>query len=354
MPPSDRAPEETVKAVLADELTARILGSRGGRRLLAMDDRAMREFLTSAASSLSVRPTDDPELKATIDAARAETRQRMDVVLSADLDHISGLAGALTALDEAGYAPRNCAGASGGAVMAALLAAGYLPNETVRMIGAIAVRPSGRRNLIPPRPGEIRTSQELLAWLADVLSARGVRTFGDLMLVRELRVSASLQSIADRLPGPVTTFALLGDLLPTHPSYGGGRAGKLGLEAPPGADVSRPVDDWFAAAWELFEADSSFLLDGRRLVCALAYLDGPTCEVLSRDGFLAEVEREIGTLDSELNAYGLHLRKACRGALSTPVDAPPAAGPGAAARESRLQVVVLQEQSDRVVVLPRD
>ena len=353
MTPSDRSPEETVKAVQADQLAERILSSRGGRRLLAMDDRAMREFLTSAASSLSVRPTDDPDLKDTLAAARAETRQRMDVVLSADIAHVLGLAGALTALDEAGYTARNCAGVSGGAIVAALLATGYLPNEITRLLNALALRPAPKRNLVPPRPEEIRDTPALVRWLRERLEDKGVVAFRDLMLVSELRLSTSLQALAERMPDDVAAVEVLGALLPAHPSYGGGRAATVKLEVPAADAPRKPVGDWFYAASELFAADSSFMLDGRRLVCALAYLDAATCEALSRDGVLAEVEREVGTLDAELNDHGLRLREDCRGERAAQPRTPGPA-PEAAARESRLQVVVHERQGGRLSILPRD
>ena len=216
MPLSDRPAEQTVDAVLADDLILRILRSRGGRKLVAMDDKAMREFLTSAASSLNVRPTDDPELKATIDAARAQTQRRMDLVLTADLTLAIGLVGALTDLDESGYAARNCAGISGGAIVAALLAAAYLPIEIRDVLLSVDTRKFRERG--PRLTRNAHYSTELLEdWLRELLAAKNVITFRDLMLVPELRVSTSLESLRRRITGEVTTFDLLTDLFATHP-----------------------------------------------------------------------------------------------------------------------------------------
>jgi hypothetical protein len=353
MKPSDRPASETVDAVLGDDLIGRILRSRGGRKLVAMDDKAMREFLTSAASSLSVRPTDDPELKATIDAARAQTQRRMDVMLSADIPAAIGLVGALADLDESGYAARNCAGVSGGAIVAALLAAAYLPIEIRDVVLALDTRRLrlGRRSLVPTK--ELHGSAYLEAWLTEQLAAKGVATFRDLMLVPELRVSASLEALRRAFSGEVTAFDLLRDLFATHPAYGEGRAGKVVIgEAPSGAR-RRTVDDWFDAAGDVFEIDSSFLLDGRRLTCALAYLDGPTCELLAPDKILITIEHEIDGLEAQLSDHGRRLRDACHGGSDAEVTTP-SPSPTAAARESRLQVLVRDPGSGRFLLLPRD
>src|SRR5918993_4615035 len=121
------------------------------------------------------------------------------------------LVGAYSALEEHGYRPQNLAGASAGAIVAALIAAGYTPAELREVIGALDL-PS----LEDPRKGRLpvfsRTvsilehrgiyeGKALLRWLTSLLEAKGVRTFGD--LVRrpdaELRYRYKLQVIASDL-----------------------------------------------------------------------------------------------------------------------------------------------------------
>jgi hypothetical protein len=153
----------------------------------------------------------------------------------------------------------------------------------------------------------------------------------------------------------VTTFDLLRDLFATHPSYGAGRAGKLEVGPAPPEAVRRTVGDWYASAGEVFQVDSSFLLDGRRLICALAYLDESTCRLLTPDDLLAAIEREIDGLERELSEHGRELRDRCHGRGGELQVTSRTLDPMAAARQSRLQVLVHDEKAPgRFLLLPRD
>src|ERR687897_77710 len=136
-----------------------------------------------------------------------------DVDLVFEGGGLKGIAfvGAYSALEEHGYRPQNLAGASAGAIVAALIAAGYTPAGLREVIGRLDL-PS----LEDPRKGRLPVfsravsilehrglyeGKALLRWLTSLLEAKGVRTFGD--LVRrpdaELRYRYKLQVIASDL-----------------------------------------------------------------------------------------------------------------------------------------------------------
>jgi NTE family protein len=103
------------------------------------------------------------------------------------------LVGAVAVIEEAGYAFENLAGTSAGAIVSTLLAAGYRAAE----IRAIAMEldlnrladssPVGRIPILGPIVEAVTglgiyKGDELLGILRDLLAARGVRTFGDLVI----------------------------------------------------------------------------------------------------------------------------------------------------------------------------
>lgn len=121
------------------------------------------------------------------------------------------LVGAYSALEEHGFRPQNMAGASAGAIVAALIAAGYTAAELREVIGALDLP-----TLEDPRKGRlpvfsktlsilehrgIYEGKAMLRWLTSLLEAKGVRTFGDLIRRpdAELRYRYKLQVIASDL-----------------------------------------------------------------------------------------------------------------------------------------------------------
>lgn len=125
-----------------------------------------------------------------------------------------GLVGALTVAESLGYRWVNVAGSSAGAIVAALVAAGYRAEELARIIRQTDFRrfqdppPWGRIPLMGPflslliDKGLYR-GDALEDWISSLLEAKGVRTFADLELkpepgldVREPRFRYRLQVIA--------------------------------------------------------------------------------------------------------------------------------------------------------------
>lgn len=150
------------------------------------------------------------------------------------------LVGAYSSLEERGYEPQNMAGASAGAIVAALIAAGYDAGELKEIIAnldydqfkdeAIEDRfPMGKTLSILKDLG-IYEGEAFEGWMRGLLEARGVRTFGDLVRREdvELKYRYKLQVIAS----DVTERRLL--VLPRD-------APSLGITRPDDLDVARAV-----------------------------------------------------------------------------------------------------------------
>ena len=150
------------------------------------------------------------------------------------------LVGAFSVLEKRGYEPQNMAGASAGAIVAALIAAGYGADELKEIIAnldydrfkdeAIEDRfPMGKILSVLKDLG-IYEGDAFEEWMRGLLEARGVRTFGDLVRREdvELKYRYKLQVIAS----DVTERRLL--VLPRD-------ALKLGIEDPDDIDVARAV-----------------------------------------------------------------------------------------------------------------
>ena len=150
------------------------------------------------------------------------------------------LVGAYAVLEEQGYEPQNMAGASAGAIVAALISAGYTSGELRRIISGLDYDrfkdealedrfPLGRTLSILKDLG-IYEGEDFLEWMRGLLEARGVRTFGDLVRREddELRYRYKLQVIAS----DVTERRLL--VLPRD-------AHKLGVGDPDDMDVAQAV-----------------------------------------------------------------------------------------------------------------
>ncbi|MDP9475686.1 MAG: patatin-like phospholipase family protein [Actinomycetota bacterium] len=150
------------------------------------------------------------------------------------------LVGAFSVLQERGYEPQNMAGASAGAIVAALIAAGYGAGELKEIIAeldydrfkdeAIEDRfPMGKTLSILKDLG-IYEGKAFEEWMRGLLETRGVRTFGDLVRREDvdLKYRYKLQVIAS----DVTERRLL--VLPRD-------APKLGIEDPDDIDVAQAV-----------------------------------------------------------------------------------------------------------------
>lgn len=150
------------------------------------------------------------------------------------------LVGAFSVLEERGYQPQNMAGASAGAIVAALIAAGYSAGELKEIVAnldydrfkdqAIEDRlPMGKTLSILKDLG-IYEGEAFEEWMRGLLEARGVRTFGDLVRREDvdLKYRYKLQVIAS----DVTERRLL--VLPRD-------APRLGIARPDDLDVARAV-----------------------------------------------------------------------------------------------------------------
>jgi NTE family protein len=129
-----------------------------------------------------------------------------------------GLVGVYSVLEEHGYVPQNMAGASAGAIVAALVAAGYTAAELREVIADLDLRSLEdriRKTRFPILPSVVSLLKDrgifegeaFHAWISDLLAAKGVRTFGDLVRhpeagaeePEELRYRYRLQVIATDL-----------------------------------------------------------------------------------------------------------------------------------------------------------
>lgn len=138
---------------------------------------------------------------------------RADAVFEGGGVKAIGLVGALSVAERLGYRWMNVAGSSAGAVVAALVAAGYTADELAAVLRETDFRlfrdppPWGRLPVVGPvlslliEKGLYR-GDALEAWIRSLLEAKGVRTFGDLELsadegvdTREARFRFRLQVI---------------------------------------------------------------------------------------------------------------------------------------------------------------
>ena len=151
-----------------------------------------------------------------------------------------GLVSTFSVLEGRGYEPQNMAGTSAGAIVAALIAAGYGAGELKEIIAnldydqfkdeAIEDRlPMGKTLSILKDLG-IYEGEAFEEWMRGLLEARDVRTFGDLVRREdaELKYRYKLQVIAS----DVTERRLL--VLPRD-------APSLGIAQPDDLDVARAV-----------------------------------------------------------------------------------------------------------------
>src|SRR5918998_4402728 len=151
------------------------------------------------------------------------------------------LVGAFSVLEEQGYEPQNMAGASAGAIVATLIAAGYTAAELREIIGKLdydLFKDEAWEDRIPLMDKSLSMLKDLglyegeafLDWIDELLKAKGVRTFGDLVRREdaELRYRYKAQVIAS----DVTERRLL--VLPRD-------ATKLGIADPDDLSVALAV-----------------------------------------------------------------------------------------------------------------
>ena len=150
------------------------------------------------------------------------------------------LVGAFSVLEERGYEPQNMAGASAGAIVAALIAAGYTAAELQKIIGDLdydSFKDEAWEDRLPLgvplsilKDLGVYEGEAFSAWMRDLLEAKGVRTFGD--LVRRKDVELKYRYKAQVIASDVTKRRLL--VLPRD-------APKLGIEDPDGINVALAV-----------------------------------------------------------------------------------------------------------------
>ena len=151
------------------------------------------------------------------------------------------LVGAYAVLEERGYEPQNVAGASAGAIVAALIAAGYTAAELQEIVGGLDYDrfkdrawedrlPLAGRSLSILKDLGIYEGEAFLAWMRDLLEAKGVRTFGD--LVRRESGELKYRYKAQLIASDVTERRLL--VLPRD-------AHRLGIDDPDDLNVALAV-----------------------------------------------------------------------------------------------------------------
>lgn len=159
-----------------------------------------------------------------------------------------GLAGAYATLESHGYDPQNVAGASAGAITAALVAAGYTADELRDIVFGLDFRQFQDRGFEDYVPLVRRTTSILLdlgiyegrrfeEWIGEQLSAKGVETFGDLVCGDEQdpRWRWKLQVVVS----DVTTHELL--VLPRDAHKLGAKPDELGVAAAVRMSMSIPI-----------------------------------------------------------------------------------------------------------------
>ena len=151
--------------------------------------------------------------------ANGNDEKRVDLVFEGGGVKGIGLAGAVEVLEERGYRHQNLAGASAGAITAALLAVGYSAAELKDVIFNLNYRQFQDRGLEDKIPlvrhplslfldHGIYEGERFLEWMAEMVAAKGKRTFGELVIDEtkdDPRFRYKLQVIAS----DVTTHELL-------------------------------------------------------------------------------------------------------------------------------------------------
>lgn len=117
---------------------------------------------------------------------------RVDLVFQGGGVKGIALVGAYSVLEDRGYRPQNMAGTSAGAIVAALIAAGYAAPELHGLLGEVALTrflDRGWEDRIPLLGSPlsvlldqgIHEGKAFLGWMREMLAAKGVERFGDLV-----------------------------------------------------------------------------------------------------------------------------------------------------------------------------
>ena len=152
-------------------------------------------------------------------AAGSPYERNVDLVLEGGGVKGIGLAGAYSVLEEEGFEPQNVAGTSAGAITAALIAARYSATELREIIVSLdylQFQDKGWEDRIPlfDRSASLLLDQGLYEgkrfyeWMRDLLAAKGIRTFGDLV-VKEYADNPKYRSRLQVIASDVTARRLL-------------------------------------------------------------------------------------------------------------------------------------------------
>ena len=120
-----------------------------------------------------------------------DANKRHDAVFAGGGVRAIAYAGALEVLEARGYAFRRCVGTSAGAMIAALVTAGYRASELRSILMRFdfgSLRDSAPEDIVPAfgpllsllKDNGIYRGARLQEWMGGLLDARGVRTFADL------------------------------------------------------------------------------------------------------------------------------------------------------------------------------
>lgn len=168
--------------------------------------------------------------------------KRVDLVFQGGGVKGIALLGAYSVLEERGYEPQNLAGASAGAIVAALVAAGYTAQDLHGIIGSLDFerfldRAWEDRIPVVGAPLSVLKDQGIYegnafqSWMAELLADKGRTRFGDLIMpefAQEPRYRYKLQLIAS----DVTDRRLL--VLPQD-------APRIGIDDPDDMDIALAV-----------------------------------------------------------------------------------------------------------------
>jgi NTE family protein len=173
----------------------------------------------------------------------SEGKRVADLVLEGGGVKGIGLVGALAGLEAAGYESRRVAGASAGAITAALHVAGYGADELKQVLIELDFKrflDRGSEDRLPfvGTPVSILKDQGVfegnafLEWMREMLAAKGVHSFGD------------LQCAPDERPDPIYRWALqvvISDLTGRRLLFLPRDADKLGIADPDTLGVAEAV-----------------------------------------------------------------------------------------------------------------
>ena len=146
-------------------------------------------------------------------AVPREKEQNVDLVCEGGGVKGIGLAGAYSVLEEQGWKSQNVAGTSAGAITAALIAAGYTSAELKEIIFGLDFRrfedktwedriPLAGKPLSVLVENGVFRGDDFLGWIRELLAAKGIHTFADLVTdFEDPKYRSRLQVIASDVTG---------------------------------------------------------------------------------------------------------------------------------------------------------